>query len=315
MAKKYTNSSQTSNSSPSRERRQPLSTFHNRVSTVHQRSDARAAAIRSYESYIAQTGSVSTYPSTPTTISYAGRLPPSAANHRSELAKESPKATAKNDPQLSKDDSSAKAVAQDSKQALNAHIAEDPVPSHTPLHTARVTVQPALRSLTSHFPRRTAFPTIRDSSAPYVLTAPTTASASVPERRRLRERHAKPQWVSPQSTARRTAMDIPAREVNQEELEALTVASVAPVLFEKRFLRQPREDQVEAAMRLNTRHLLGRQPGKNPQSLEQQTRMGSSSRTGRTMAVPTMTRSLRRDLIIENIFGTGEEGLTSASEA
>ena len=110
-------------------------------------------------------------------------------------------------------------------------------------------------------------------------------------------------------------MDIPAREVNQNELEAMTEASIAPVLFEKRFLRQPSEDQVEAAMRMNTRHLLGRQPGKNSQSLEEQARKGSSSRTGRTTAVSTMTRSVRRDLIIENIFGTGEEGLTSASEA
>ena len=230
LATKY-NSSQTSNSSPSR------------GATLHQptRSVARAAAISSYESYIAKTGTVSTYPSASTTTGFAGRPPPSAASHRSDLTKESPKAIAKNDTQLSKDDNSVKAAAQDSKQALNVHIAEDPAPSHTPLHTARVPVRPALRSLAPHFPRRTAFPTLRDSSAPYVPTAPTTASASVPKRRRLLERHAKPQWVPPQSAARRAAMDIPAREVNQNELEAMTEASIAPVLFEKRFLRQPSE--------------------------------------------------------------------------
>lgn len=312
--KNYNGSSQTSNSSPSRGRKRPKSTSHYHASAVRQpvNSDARAAALQSYEVYLTRTGTASAYPSA-LTADHADRPSPRPVKRTSEPAKELANAPSEEGARTGTATNSATPIARE--QALNIHVAEEPARWHAPSHAAQVAIQPALRAPASHFPRRTAFPTLRESSAPYVHTAPALASASAPhEPRRLRERHAQPQWVPPQSATWRAAADIPAREVNQDELEALTEASIAPVLFEKRFLRQLSEDRAEAAMRMNNRHLLARQRGQDSQSAMGQTQMGSSSRAGWAMAVPSMTRSCHRDLIIKSIFGT-EEGFTSASEA
>ncbi|KJA26804.1 hypothetical protein HYPSUDRAFT_84221 [Hypholoma sublateritium FD-334 SS-4] len=312
--KHYNGSSQTSNSSPSRGKRQSKSTANYRASAVRQpvNSDARAAVLQSYEAHLTRTGTTSAYPCAPT-ADRADRPFPSPAKHTSQPAKELAKAPSEDGARTGTSISSVTPVAQE--KALNVHITEQPVPSHAPPHIVQVVVQPAPRAPTSRFPRRAAFPTLRESSVPYIHTSPTSVSASAPrEPRRLRERHAQLQWVPPQSATRRAVADIPAREVDQNELEVLTEASIAPVLFKKKFLRQPNEDRAEAAMRMNSRHLLARQRGQDSQSAIGQTQTSSSSRAGRAMAVPSMTRSRRRDLIIESIFGT-EEGFTSASEA
>jgi hypothetical protein len=164
------------------------------------------------------------------------------------------------------------------------------------------------------FSRRTFIPA--DTSIPtsefIPSSAPTYTVREYPKRRR---RQAQPQWEPP-NASRNKVVILPTREANEDELEVLTKASVSPVvLLRPKYAAIPRDEEKEAAMRWNLRWLSrtfekpsgeGKMQGVSKPLLDND---GS-----KPVAVPEMTRSQRRDLIIDGIDGKEEELESISSE-
>jgi hypothetical protein len=164
------------------------------------------------------------------------------------------------------------------------------------------------------FSRRTFIPA--DTSIPtsefIPSSAPTYTVREYPKRRR---RQAQPQWEPPKASRNKVVI-LPTREVDEDELEVLMNASVSPVVFLRpKYAALPRDEEKEAAMRWNLRWLSrtfekssgeGKMPGVSKPLLDND---GS-----KPVAVPEMTRSQRRDLIIDSIDGKEEELESISSE-